>query len=139
MTYLVSACLLGIACRYDGASAHSPRVQSFLEGKSFIPVCPEQLGGLPTPRVPCELQANRVVDQIGKDRTEAFHRGAEETLAIARMTGCTAAILQRRSPSCGVRHIYDGTFTGTLVPGMGVTAMRLQSEGISILTEDDLE
>ena len=121
MTVLVSACLLGVACRYDGASA-----------------CPEQLGGLPTPRAPSERLGSRVVARTGADVTDAYTRGAQQTLAIAQRFGCTAALLKQRSPSCGKGEIYDGTFTGTLTPGDGVTAALLSAHGIRVYGEDDV-
>ena len=136
---LVSACLLGKPCRYDGASVPCPEVIGLADTHEVVPACPEQLGGLPTPRTPSEIQPDdRVVDRAGADRTAAFSIGARETLRIAREHGCLAAILKSRSPSCGVREIYDGTFTGTLVAGRGVTAALLASEGIELFDETDL-
>ena len=101
-------------------------------------MCPEQLGGLSTPRTPAEIQANgRIVDAEGVDRTTAFHAGAREVLRIARECGCNQAILKENSPSCGVHRIYDGTFSGALVPGRGVTAALLADAGIQVLSETD--
>ena len=135
---LVSACLLGTACRYDGASMPCAEVIELADAYELVPVCPEQLGGLPTPRTPSEIQPNgRVVDRAGEDRTAAFIAGAHETLGIAREHDCRIAILKSRSPSCGVRQIYDGTFSGKLVPGQGVTASLLASAGITLLDETD--
>lgn len=134
---LVSACLLGEPCRYDGASQPCENVMALATDYDLVPVCPEQLGGLPTPRTPSELQPDgRVIDRAGRDRTEAFRAGAQEAVRIARAHGCTRAILKAKSPSCGTREIYDGTFTGTLVPGKGVTAVALEQAGIEIAQED---
>lgn len=135
---LVSACLLGTACRYDGASVPCPAVMSLAESCELVPVCPEQLGGLPTPRTPSEIQPDgRVVDRVGDDRTSAFDTGAREALRIARERGCTQAVLKSRSPSCGVHQVYDGTFSGVLVPGQGVTAAVLSNAGIELFDETD--
>lgn len=103
-----------------------------------MPACPEQLGGLPTPRAPSERLGSRVVARTGADVTDAYTRGAQQTLAIAQRFGCTAALLKQRSPSCGKGEIYDGTFTGTLTPGDGVTAALLSAHGIRVYGEDDV-
>lgn len=136
---LVSACLLGEPCRYDGKATPCEDVLKLAETHEFISICPEQLGGLPTPRTPCEIQADgRVVDARGIDRSAAFLAGAAETVRIAKEHGCTHAILKQRSPSCGTHRIYDGTFSGTLVRGMGKTAALLCEAGIETLSEDDI-
>ena len=133
---LVSACLLGEPCRYDGASVPSAAVIEFACGHEVVPVCPEQLGGLPTPRTPSEIQPDgRVVDREGVDRSEAFAQGARAALAVAREHGCTCAILKARSPSCGVREVYDGSFAGMLVPGEGVAAAALREAGLAVYDE----
>ena len=119
---LISACLLGCACRYDGKSKPHPLAQELARQGLAVPVCPEQLGGLPTPRAPSERQGERVVSSLGADVTAQYRRGAEETLRLAELYGCTTAVLKERSPSCGSGEIYDGTFTGTLTDGDGVTA-----------------
>ncbi len=130
---LVSACLLGEPCRYDGRSVPCQAVIALAEEFELVPVCPEQLGGLPTPRTPSEVQPDgRVVDREGVDRTAEFQAGARATLAIAREHGCKCAILKENSPSCGSSCIYDGSFTGTLVPGEGVTAALLREVGIEV-------
>jgi len=134
---LVSACLLGFPCKYNGGDNRSLAVCAFLEGKDYVPFCPEQAGGLPTPRVPAERCGDRVTDKSGVDRTEAFLSGAEKTLQLCKEYNVTMAILKENSPSCGSTHIYDGTFTGTLIPGMGVTAEYLQKHGICIKSERD--
>ena len=103
MNILVSACLLGVACRYDGASKGLPEdvLRALMARHTLVPVCPEQLGGLPTPRAPSERQGSRIVMRTGADVTDAYTRGAQQTLALAQRFGCTAALLKQRSPSCG--------------------------------------
>lgn len=138
MRLLVSGCLLGLCCRYDGASKAHPEVLC-LKGKyELVPVCPEQLGGLPTPRPPAERQGDRVVARSGADVTEEYRRGAEEALRLCRLLNCDAAVLKERSPSCGCGMIYDGNFSGTLVPGDGVTAELLKEQGIPVYGESQL-
>ena len=132
---LVSACLLGCACRYDGQSKPHPLAQELAKRGLAVPVCPEQLGGLPTPRNPSERQGDRVVMNDGRDVTAEYRRGAEEALRLARLYGCTAAVLKEKSPSCGSSLIYDGSFTGTLRPGVGVTAALLLRNGITVRNE----
>ena len=139
MKILVSACLLGVRCRYDGKSKPHPAVERLLEQHTLIPVCGEILGGLPTPRVSAERQGARVVTADGRDVTAAYRRGAEEVLRLAERYGCTAAILKERSPSCGSGRIYDGTFTGTLTDGWGVTAELLRDHGICVIGESEAE
>ncbi len=138
MRLLCSACLLGVSCRYDGGSKPAAALTALLENHVLIPVCPEQLGGLPTPRPPCEIWDGKVVGWDGLDRTEAFRKGAEEALRLYQLFGCRAAILKSRSPSCGKGLIHDGTFTGALVSGSGVLAQMLLNEGIAVYSEDDL-
>ena len=138
-TLLISACLLGARCRYDGGSKPQPGVEALAEQYRLIPVCPEQLGGLPTPRKPSERQGGRVVVAEGRDVTAEYRRGAEATLHLARLYGCTAAVLKERSPSCGKGQIYDGTFTGTLTAGDGVTAELLTAGGIKVYGESELK
>ena len=139
MKILVSACLLGVRCRYDGKSKPHPAVERLLEQHTLIPVCGEILGGLPTPRVSAERQGERVVTADGRDVTAAYRRGAEEVLRLAERYGCTAAVLKERSPSCGSGRIYDGTFTGTLTDGWGVTAELLRDHGICVIGESEAE
>lgn len=127
---LVSACLLGENCKYNGGHNYTPTAEALRERFEVIPVCPEQLGGLSTPRVPSERAGDRVLTRDGRDVTEAFRLGAEKTLSIAQAEGAARAVLQVRSPSCGCGTIYDGTFSGTLVPGKGVTAQLLEQNGV---------
>lgn len=137
MRILISACLLGVCCRYDGASRTHPAAEALAERHTLVPVCPEQLGGLPTPRPPAERRGDRVVTQVG-DVTDQYRRGAEETLRLCRLLGCGAAVLKERSPSCGRGVIYDGTFTGTLAAGDGVTAELLCAHGIPVYGESQI-
>lgn len=136
---LVSACLLGEPCRYDGKSVPCPAIMQMGDTRKLVPVCPEQLGGLPTPRTPSEIQPDgKVVDASGADKTDAFEAGARKALRIAFDAGCTQAILKENSPSCGVHRIYDGTFSGTLISGRGKTAQVLADAGIVICSEADI-
>ena len=138
---IVSKCLTGCPCRYDGQSKPDPEIAALAESGEAIAVCPEQLGGLPTPRVPAELTGTgeevldglaRVVTRDGRDVTEAFVKGAFETLSIAEGHGIVRAILKGKSPSCGAGRIYDGSFTGTLRSGNGVAAALLIRHGIIV-------
>lgn len=138
MRILISACLLGLKCRYDGGGKTLPPLTELLgrADLSFVPVCPEQLGGLPTPRPPAERVGERVRTRDGGDVTEQYARGAAQAEELARLTGCRCALLKARSPSCGSGVIYDGTFTGRRVPGDGVTAARLKSADIPVFDEE---
>ena len=146
----VSACLLGIACRYDGDSKPSHAVKEFFETGAYEPVriCPESAGGLPIPRPAHEIvgghaaatpEEARVEDKLGNDHSEAFVEGARKTCERIRETGCVGAILKAKSPSCGIGCVYDGSFQGTLVEGNGVLARVLLSEGFPCCTEKDIE
>lgn len=142
--YLVSSCLAGINCRYDGKNNLNKKVAELVKAGEAIPVCPEVLGGLPTPRDPSEIivdkkRNKRVVSEKGKDVTAEFKLGAEKTLKIAQIVEAKKAILQQRSPSCGCGKIYDGTFSSNLIKGSGLTAELLIENGIEVLTEADLE
>ena len=138
MNILVSACLLGIPCRYDGTGAECRELSALVGRHSLVPVCPEQLGGLPTPRQPAEICRGQVVTRDGADVTRAFQKGAELALSIAKRLDCTHAILKRNSPSCGHGHIYDGSFSGVKTPGDGLTAKMLMDNGIAVSGEDSL-
>lgn len=139
MRILVSACLLGVCCKYSGGHNDCPAVRSLARTHCLIPVCPEQLGGLPTPRAPSERQGERVTDRDGRDVTACFLRGAEQAALLAKQLQAQCAVLKSRSPSCGVGRIYDGTFTGRLVPGSGVTAQKLAEEGLPVFSEEELD
>ena len=133
---IVSACLAGVACRYDGAAKPCEKVIRLVAEGQAIPVCPEQLGGLPTPRATAEIIGNRVIRKDGVDVTEAFTRGSREALQLARLVGVKTAILKARSPSCGIGKIYDGSFTGRLVDGNGVFAEACKQDGMEVRTEE---
>ena len=135
---VVSACLLGHSCRYDGGSNPVEAVIDLARNEDVVAVCPEVLGGLPTPRVPSERMREKVVTAEGGDVTEAFRTGALAAFEICKAHGCTEAILKARSPSCGCGHIYDGSFSGRLVRGNGVFAEMLLAEGIPVRTEENL-
>ena len=141
MKILVSACLLGTPCRYDGQSKPVLALERLREmGHTLVPVCPEVLGGLPTPRPPAELQPDgRVVNRVGEDVTAPYRKGAELALDLARAEGCALAVLKAKSPSCGCHQIYDGSFTGNLIPGQGVTARLLEESGIQVVDETELD
>lgn len=138
MNILVSACLLGLECRYDGRDNLKPEIKKLLREHCLIPVCPEVMGGLPTPRVPAERVGDRVIAQNGSDVTAAYEKGAREALKLAQLYGCQAAILKERSPSCGVGVIYDGTFSHTLTEGDGVAASCLRKNGVQVWGESQI-
>ena len=140
MKILVSACLLGEPCRYDGASRPSAHIIGLKEKHTLIPVCPEVMGGLPTPRPASEIQADGSLRNIeGADVTAEYRRGAEAVLAIAREQGAPIAILKEKSPACGKGRVYDGSFTGTLREGNGVCAELLLQNGIRVLGETETD
>ena len=138
MRILISGCLLGVCCRYDGASKPHPSAEELSKKHELVPVCPEQLGGLATPRPPAERQGERIIAKTGVDVTAQYRRGAEEALRLCCLLGCEAAVLKERSPSCGSGEIYDGTFTRTLVSGNGVTAELFLKHGIPVYGESQL-
>lgn len=142
---LVSACLAGCACRFDGRAKPQPQVQALVERGEAVAVCPEVAGGLGTPRRPAEIVGGdgddvldgraRVVDDTGRDVTEAHLAGAEAAVRAAREAGAAEAVLKERSPSCGSSERYDGTFSGTRRPGQGVTAAALRRAGVAVRSE----
>lgn len=137
---LVSMCLMGIACRYDGRD-NAVGLDELMARCELIPVCPEQLGGLNTPRPSAERRDVGVFTRDGAEVTAEFRRGAEQAALLARRYGARYALLKARSPSCGVREIYDGSFAGALIPGMGMTAEALRDAGLKLYDEyqiDDL-
>ena len=138
---IISACLLGVRCRYDGKSNKLPEetLEMLRERYELIPVCPECYGGLTTPRTPSERLGGGVVSKTGADVTEQFQRGAEAALYLAGLFGAKLAILKKNSPSCGSGTIYDGSFTGKLVPGDGVAAEKLRAAGITLYGESEIE
>ncbi|MCI8524356.1 MAG: DUF523 domain-containing protein [Oscillospiraceae bacterium] len=136
MRVLVSACLLGENCKYNGLSNRSQAVIGFLRDKEAVPVCPELLGGLGVPRPCVELRAGRAVTRDGQDLDAAIRRGVE--LALEAAGDIDLAVLQSRSPTCGARQIYDGTFSGQLIPGMGLLAAALQAQGVPLADAGEL-
>ncbi len=139
MRLLVSACLMGLRTRYDGQDSLSQGVLALSGRHVLVPVCPEQLGGLPTPRPPCEIIRGRVMNLDGRDCTEAFVKGAEQAMAVFRLCGCQAAVLKQNSPSCGKAMVYDGSFSEILVPGIGLFARKLLNAGIRVFGEDEIK
>ncbi len=136
---LISACLLGRNCKYNGGNNYHPLTEKLRERYDLVPVCPECFGGLPIPHDPSERVGDRVLSRSGADVTAAFQKGAEKTVEAARKAGARKAVLKERSPSCGFGAIYDGTFTGTVVPGDGVAAQALAAEGVAIWGESRME
>ena len=139
MKIMVSACLLGEPCRYDGGSNRNEGVIALLDGNDVIAVCPEAMGGLPTPRIPSEICNGVVTAQDGTVVDRQFRSGAEMCLEIALRERPDLVILQSRSPSCGVRQRYDGTFSGTLMDGSGVTAALLMEHGFTVVDAADID
>ena len=135
---LISACLLGVQCRYDGGSKPVMPTVALMEQYHLIPICPEQLGGLPTPRAPSERQGDRVVSREGADVTAEYLRGAEEALRLMDFFHAEGAVLKERSPSCGKGLIYDGSFSGVLTEGDGVFAQKLRERGVPVYGESDI-
>lgn len=145
---LCSACLLGIRCRYDGNIEPDEKVIELSKKETLIPVCPEQLGGLPTPRIASEIQGMsgenvldgkcKIINKIGEDVTQHFIKGAEETLKIAQLFNITEAIMHQKSPSCGCGLTFDGTFSKKFIKGDGVTTALLKRNGIKVINEDDV-
>lgn len=136
--YLISACLCGHSCRYDGGSFDYPALRRLAEDGEAVPFCPECEGGLPAPRTPCEICGERVMTADGTDCTIPYRLGAEKALARCKELGLTAAILKEGSPSCGSHRIRDGSHTGRKIPGMGITAALLAENGITLFTEEQL-
>lgn len=136
--FVVSACLAGRKCRYDGGSSPCGVVISLVEEGRALPVCPESLSGLPVPREPCEQKQGRVISRDGEDVSQEFEQGASRAFEIAVASGARKAILKARSPSCGVGQIYDGSFSKRLVAGNGLFAARLLAAGFEVTDEDNL-
>lgn len=135
---LVSACLLGVNCKYSGGNNENDKVFEYLKDKEVIPICPEVWGGLSTPRAAAERKGDQVFTENGDNVTEAFQKGALESLNLAKKLGVKKALLKAKSPSCGSGKIYDGTFSRNLIDGDGVTASLFKENGIEIVTELDL-
>ncbi|MDD7282274.1 MAG: DUF523 domain-containing protein [Erysipelotrichaceae bacterium] len=138
MKVLVSACLLGNNCKYNGKNNYNEKVFEKFKDDEIIPVCPECLGGLPTPRIPSEIVDQKVINKQGIDVTKEFVKGAHLALDIALSNKVDVAILQSRSPSCGVKEVYDGTFSGTKKKGQGIFTQLLVEHGIKVIDVEDL-
>ena len=136
---LVSNCLLGCQCRYKGDGCQNEQIRALAKKHTLIGVCPEQAGGLPTPRTPAEIVGNQIISANGRDVTKEYTLGANTALLLAKLNQVDLASLKAKSPSCGKGLIYDGTFTGQLTEGDGVTAALLMREGIPVFTEDELD
>lgn len=139
MNILVSACLLGLNVRYDGGNKFLDNLNELKEKHNLIPVCPEIFGGMTTPREPSEIVGDYVINKVGKDVTDKFINGAEETLKLAKFYDCKYAILKKNSPSCGYGKIYDGTFMGSVIDGNGIAAELLANNGVIIFNETNID
>lgn len=135
--YAISACLCGVICRYDAKCKPNEKALELYKSGEAILVCPEQAGGLSVPRSPCEIVGDKIISRDGKDCTKQYTDGAEKVLEMCKKHGVKKALLKQNSPSCGTSHIYDGTFTGTLIEGEGVTARLLREHGIEVMGEKD--
>lgn len=135
--YIVSACLVGENCKYNGGNNYNKKIINFLKDKEYILVCPEVEGGLSIPRLPSEIINNRVINKEGKDVTKEFYLGAQKEIERVKQFNATKAILKSKSPSCGVNIIYDGTFSGNTISGDGIFVRELKKLGIKIYTELD--
>jgi len=134
--YLVSACLLGDNCKYNGGNNYNEEIVEFLKDKEYIKICPECMGGLSIPRSPSEIKDNRVINKLGIDVTKEYVKGAEESLLIAKKENIKKAILKSNSPSCGVGKIYNGNFEKVLIDGDGITSRLLKENGIEVISSD---
>ena len=137
MRIMVSACLLGVNCKYNGGNNRNEALLKRLEGHEVIPVCPETAGGLPTPRIPAEIVNGAVVNREGRSVDATFRAGAEAALELAKRERPDLIILQSRSPSCGAKEIYDGSFSGRLIPGQGVFAGLAREAGFAVKDAED--
>lgn len=135
---IVSACMAGINCKYDGLNNKSHKIMKLLDDDKIVLICPEELGGMSTPRIASEIVNDKVLSKNGVDVTNEFNKGAIEALKIAKSVNADTAILQQRSPSCGSMQIYDGSFTDKLVVGKGITTRLFEENGIKVLTIDDI-
>ena len=133
---LISACLIGLNCKYNGGNNENSKLVELMKEKDLVPICPEQLGGLKTPRVSAERKQEKVITKEGVDVTKEYQKGAEEVLNLAKKLNIKKAILKSRSPSCGIDENYDGTFSHTLIKRDGVTAELLKKNGIEVISSD---
>ncbi len=139
LNILVSACLLGVNCRYNGTSIIHEDIRIYKNTHNLIPVCPEIFGGMPTPRDPAERKVDKIITSMGEDVTAAYEKGAMEVLKLAQFYECTIAILKERSPSCGCGKIHNGNFDGTIIDGNGVTAELLMKHKITVIGESHIK
>lgn len=135
---LVSACLAGVNCKYNGENNLNPQVMELVKSGQAVLICPEQMGGLPTPRLASEIIGDKVFNTSGENLTDNFQRAAHECLRLAKLYGITRAVLKERSPSCGVHTIYDGSFSGKKISGSGITTRLLIENGIEVISEEEL-
>ena len=138
MKVLVSACLLGRNCKYNGGNNYNERVMRYLEDKEAVEYCPECLAGMGTPRTPIEIVNGVLMDRDGNDVSEAMNRAVEKAMEEIQKLNIDCAVLQSRSPTCGVNQVYDGTFSGKLIPGQGIFARALMDAGIKVIDAEDL-
>ena len=136
---IVSACLLGENCKYIGGNNYDPKVAEFVRGREVLPVCPEVLAGLGIPRIPIEICNGRVLHRDGVDVDDAIRAAVAQLLKQMETEDVQCAVLKARSPTCGVHQIYDGTFSGKLIPGSGVLAQALKNAGYEVMDNEDLE
>ncbi len=136
---IISACLMGERCRYDGKSHPLDNIDVLKERFHLIPICPEVMGGLSTPRLPCEIQCGRVIRSDGADMTKPYQKGAEASLAIAQKKHCKKALLKEKSPSCGKNFRYDGSFSAKLTEGSGITTELFLQNGITVWNETEID
>lgn len=136
---LISACLIGDKTRYDGKSNYNPKIQQLMEKYELVPFCPEVEGGLKTPRDPSEIKGEQVISSKGKDVTYQYNKGAELALNICQFLNIKIAVLKEKSPSCGVHQIHDGSFSGKLTDGEGVTTSLLKRKGINVISEEEID
>ncbi len=135
MKYIISACLCGYNCKYNGKNNLNKNIKKIYDNHDAILVCPEVMGGLDTPRVPCEIVGNMVINKEGRDCTKEYTLGAEKTLKVCLENNIKCAILKEKSPSCGVNYIYDGTFNNNLIEGCGITTRLLRENNIEVISD----
>lgn len=136
---IVSACLLGDKCRYDGHSNYVPLIKELKEKYEIIVICPEVNGGLSIPRIPSEIKGDRVINKKGKDVTKYFDKGVDYVMQVVKYFNIKKAVLKEKSPSCGVHYIYDGSHTGKVIDGQGWLTRKLVEFGVSIYNENEIE
>ena len=138
MKILVSACLLGENCKYNGGNNYSPAVAEFVKGKEVLPICPEMMAGMGCPRTPVEIVDGVLMDRNGNKVDEPMRRALDQAMELIRGEDISCAVLQSRSPTCGVKQVYDGSFSGKLIPGSGLFARALKEAGYRVLDAEDV-